>query len=321
MLAWASLFAGPAASAGSWVLANGDQLRGELVRQTDREIVIDHPVLGRLAIPRTALSAAKIESTSSPGAVLATGPENSAPQVTEVATTARRILWKRQIELGFARSDGGAFSKEDLSARAEVEARLLSNSYRASVRVLRSESDDVVVVDRQEADFRWRHDFSKRLFAQSLTSYAADDIRRIDLSLEQQLGGGYRVIDAGRHQMNLGVGAVVRHLAREGEDDNTTLLGSTFQDYTLHWNDRFKLTQEATLFVADRANISGRGGAPLLGTPQAGNYRVRFNAAVQTKMTEQMSLNLRYEYDYDRSIPDPILRSDARLTTSLGYLW
>ena len=118
----------------------------------------------------------------------------------------------------------------------------------------------------------------------------------------------------------------MQRLARDGYDDYTALLGSAFQDYALQWNERLRLTQEATVFVSEQGSIGSMGGrstvSGLPANPSAsGNYRVKFNSALQTKMMDKVSLLVRYEYDYDRSIPEPVLRSDSRLTTSLGYSW
>lgn len=317
------------ASADTWILANGDRLTGRLVTETDAAIEIEHPQLGRLVLARAQLQGAVTEQAEeavtaanpAPAAPSAAPASSGAPTGAVAAAAGTRLGWKRQLELGYTMQEG-AKSKQDISVRGQVELRRGANSFRGTARALRSEAQGVVTLDRHEADFRWRRDFSRRLFAQSLTTYAADDVRRIDLSLEQQLGGGYRIVDGDRQTMNVGLGAVLQRLAREGFDDQTALLGSFFQDYAFTLNDRLKLAQEASVFVADSASLAARGGRTVVtGAPADGNYRLKFNTTLQSKMTDQVSLNLRYEYDYDRSLPDPDLRADSRLTTSLGYTW
>ena len=49
--------------------------------------------------------------------------------------------------------------------------------------------------------------------------------------------------------------------------------------------------------------------------------RAEVNAALEGKVTNQLSLNVRFEYDYDRAVPEVDLRGDQRLITSLGYAW
>ncbi len=308
--------------AATWVLANGDRLRGVLIEETEMEFVIKHAVLGRLTLARSEARLVPV-AEGLPGVGTVSGTEAGGAAGAEKPPVLFKPVkkWKRQIELGYSRQDA-LRDKEDFYARMELETRFESHSLRASGRAIHSKADKQRVAEREEADFRWRRDFGRKYFVQSLTTYASDDVRKIDLSLEQQFGGGFRVISAPVQQMNVGVGAVVRHLERGDEETNDVVLGSIFQDYTLQWGNRFKLTQEATIFVADRGNISGRGGvAPVLGAPQDGNYRLKFNSSLQSKMTDQVSLNLRYEYDFDRSIIDVALRSDSRLTTSVGYTW
>jgi putative salt-induced outer membrane protein YdiY len=145
----------------------------------------------------------------------------------------------------------------------------------------------------------------------------------VDLSVEQQFGGGYRVLD-GRHQKaSVGLGAVLQRYERAGYLDQTAVLGSAFQDYAYAWNDRVKLMQESSLQFSDRAPAIARNvpGTTVVADAPDGTYRLKLNTTLQTKMTDQVSLNLRYEYDYDRAIAEAELRADSRLTTSLVYAW
>lgn len=321
-----------AAPAATWVLANGDRLNGRLVEENAAAIVIEHPQLGRLTVPRASLQGTITESTatSPPAATTSTAPATPSAKTAATASTSAtadragtRNKWTRQIELGFVMQEG-AKSTRDLNARFQTEGRLAGNSVRATAKITRAESQGVVTRDRNEADLRIRRDFNRRTFAQALTTYSSDDLRRIDLSLEQQLGGGYRLVDATRQKMNVGLGAVLQRFERKGYEDQTALLGSAFQDYALTWSDQVKLTQESSVQFADRAPVIARTGASsatAINAPKNGSYRFRFNAALQSKMTNALSLNLRYEYDYDASIAETDLRADSRLTTSLGYAW
>lgn len=302
------------------MLVNGDRLTGTLLKETDSALEIEHPQLGRLTIARTALQGSVTEAataTKPAAAAFAAAVQTPAAKSPPPPT---RPQWARQIEFGFSMQEG-AKSARDLSLRGQVEGRIGANSLRGTARVLRSQSEGVVTRDRDEADFRWRRDFNRRTFAQALTTYNSDDIRNIDYSIEQQLGGGYRVVDGERQKMNLGLGAVLQRQVRKGYEDDTTLLGSAFQDYAFSWNDRFKVTQESSVQFADEAPAISRHSPTLATAPSNGNYRFKFNTTLQSKMTDQVSLNLRFDYDYDRSIAEPVLRSDSRLTTSLGYAW
>ncbi|HRE81395.1 MAG TPA: DUF481 domain-containing protein [Opitutaceae bacterium] len=49
------------------------------------------------------------------------------------------------------------------------------------------------------------------------------------------------------------------------------------------------------------------------------NFRVRLNTSLQGKITERISMNLRYEYEFDNTIVDRSAKSDQRVTSTLGY--
>lgn len=302
-----------AGRADSWTLANGDRLTGDLVKEDAAFIEVQHAQLGRLKLPRAALRAPVVRKPDAKD-------EDDLPVTAQVRAAVQPEVaqWKRQMELGYVQQSG-VKEKQDLSVRLQVDGKEGANTFRGTARLLQSESDDQTVTDRREADFRWRYDINRRLFAQALTTYAEDDVRQIDLSLEQQIGGGYRVIDGARHKANVGLGAVVQYLDRVNTDEQTALLASLFQDYAYQWNSRVKLVQESTFMVSDTGTLIVRSG--LANAPTEGSYRLKFNTGVQSKVTNRMSLNVRFEYDYDRSILESELRADQRLTTSLGYIW
>jgi putative salt-induced outer membrane protein YdiY len=300
--------------AGTWVLANGDRLNGELVGETPTFIEIQHPQLGRIKLAREVLLA--------PGdaAAPAKDPPAQVPVTPQVNIIVKPEVekWKRQMEVGYVQQSG-AKERQDLSVRLQVDGKEGDNTFRGTARMLQAESDGETITERREADFRWRYDINKRLFAQSLTTYAFDGLRSIDLSLEQQLGGGFRVLDTTRHKANVGLGAVVQYLERTDTAEQTALLGSLFQDYAYQLNSRVKLVQESNFMVSDTGTLNVRSN---LSNPSVeGSYRLRFNTGLQSKVSNRMSLNLRFEYDYDRSILETELRADQRLTTSLGYIW
>jgi putative salt-induced outer membrane protein YdiY len=222
------------------------------------------------------------------------------------------------VELGYVQQSG-AVDKEDISIRLQVDGKEKDSTFRGMARLLQSEANGKTVTNRREADFRWRYDINKRLFAQSLTTYESDEVRKLDLGVEQQFGGGYRLVDNARHKVNLGLGAVVQYLERANFDEQTAVLGAFFQDYAYQWNSRVKLVEESSLMVSDTGTLNVK--SALTSTPVEGSYRMRFNTGVQSKVTDRMSLNVRFEYDYDRSVLDHELRADQRLTTSLGYIW
>lgn len=301
----------------TWLLANGDRLTGERITESAKFIEVQHAVLGRLQVPKAGLQP---DALRRDGAV---GDSAKAAQTASVPTPSaakpeESKAWKRQIEVGYTQQSG-AKEKQDLTIRGQVEGRRGPDSIRMIGRILRSEAAGKIVAERREGDFRWRHDVGSRLFAQALTTYEEDEVRNIDLNLEQQVGGGYRVFNGERHKASVGLGAVVQYLQREAVDGHTALLGAFFQDYSYQVSNRLKLVQESSLMVSDRGALNPH--ATSANAPGEGSYRFKFNTGVQSKLTDFMSLNVRFEYDYNRSIIESELRADQRLTTAIGYLW
>ena len=97
--------------------------------------------------------------------------------------------------------------------------------------------------------------------------------------------------------------------------------GSVFQDYTYKINGRYTLTEDFTAqyspeernrygFVADTT-------VPLTGSER--DYDYKFHTTLQGKISNHLSLNLHFEYEFDNAILDPNARGSQRVTTSLGY--
>lgn len=306
-----------AVQADTWTLANGDRLTGELIKEDAQFIELLHPSMGRLKLPRNSLRAPETTRVKSAESKTATAPAVSA-DAKAAAKTEVAPKWKRQIEVGFSQQSGTK-EKQDLAIRGQLDGKDGPNTYRAIGRWLRSEASEKIVTDRREGDFRWRHDINKRWFAQSLTNYEEDDVRGIDLNLEQQLGGGYRLVDAERHKASVGLGAAMQYLQRQDINEQTAMLGTVFQDYSYQLNTRLKLVQESSFMISNRGTLNLKSG--IANSTTDPSYRLKFNTGVQSKVTDHMSLNVRLEYDYDRSVLNTDLRFDQRLTTSLGYLW
>jgi putative salt-induced outer membrane protein YdiY len=303
-----------AARGATWTLANGDRLTGELLREDAMVIEIQHAQLGRITVPRGAL-----EVAPKPAGPRTTQADVRGGTATSTAVKPKVPKWKRQIDVGYSQQSG-AREKQDLSVRVQVDGKEGANTFRATARLLQSEADTRTVTDRREADFRWRRDINKRLFTQALTTYGEDGVRKIDLNLEQQVGGGYRIVDGERHKVNVGIGAVVQYLDRENVEDETALLGALFQDYAYEMNSRLKVVQDSSVMYSESGALASRSSVSAT-APAGGSYRLKFNTGLQSKVTDHMSLNVRFEFDYDRSIIDRDLRADQRLTTSLGYIW
>jgi len=299
---------------------NGDRLTGQLISQENGQIRFLSPALGEVVVLETLATVVDepempVESLTglpppqpAPPPPAAAPPAAQAPKAAAVAPEPSR--WRGKVEFGFQQQSGSSESI-DFSLRMDAERKSGRDQYRANGRLLYGEKNDKRSSDRYDASFRWRRDFSNRVFSQTLSTFLADRIKQIDESYEQNLGIGYRFLDREQHIVNAGVGATGRYRDAVGTDQNFQLLGEVFEDYTYKINGRFTFLQNALLQWSTEAPSSLVQGRQ--------NYKVQFDTALQGRLTDRMSLNLRFEHEFDNAVVNREARTDQRLISSLGY--
>lgn len=314
-------------------LSNGDRVTGTVVLRADGKIHFRSDLLGDLVVAES--DAAIIETPETPVEPLSGLPPTpkSAPKPKKTAVAAATTTpdqagvdavpppkWKGKVEFGFLNQSGRS-EVLNTSLRAEAEYKAGVDSYRATGRYLYGENNGVIASNRTDASFRWRRDLSQRVFAQSLTSYTRDQITQIDNNVEQNGSLGYQVLKNEQHVVNAGAGLTLQYREAEGLEPGLNFLGEVFQDYTYKINGRLTVSQALNALYSPNGrarSISSTIASSKL-TDEAENYKVRFNSTLQGKMSERISLNLRYEYEYDNAVLDKEARSDQRITSSIGY--
>lgn len=236
----------------------------------------------------------------------------------EPATKAGR--WRGKVELGFQQQSG---RQDGLTAslRADAERERGRNQVKANVRYLYGELNDRINTDRTDASVRWRHQLSSRVFAQSLTSFLTDDVKQIDQNYEQNLGFGYALLKRDRHVINVGGGATGQYRQAVNIDNGMAILGEVFQDYTYRINGRITLVQDllAQYSPVTKDRYILRNGTLVAASGDVQNYKVRFNSTLQGRVTDKVSMNIRFEYEFDNTIADREAKADQRISSSFGY--
>jgi len=328
------LLASPAHAATELRLKNGDTLRGEHIKTQGGLIHFKSPVLGTMLVPETdakvvdvpdtpveslvglppaksSTSAKKPASETASGASTAATASSPSASPSKTAGNAPKARWKGKLEFGYQQQSGRKDSING-SLRVDAESNIkTANLFKATGRALYGRQNEQTNSERYEASFRWRHEFGERLFTQTLSSYLADRVKRIDHSYEQNVGLGYRFLQHDRHVLNAGLGGTGQYREALGVTEDLIYLSEFFQDYSYKINGRLSFVQESGALYSTKPVF--RGAEP------AENYRIRFNTALQGRVSERVSLNLRYEYEYDNTIANPTLRADKRITSSIGY--
>ena len=325
LVAWAPLAADTPPATRHLQLANGDRISGELIKETELHVVIRSDFLGEITIPRSALSAPESTPTASlkstpptpPAPVVAKAKPPpkpaAAPEKQGVKPTAKP--WRSKIEFGFLHESGrNDTSRQHLLAQTEKTAG--PHNLRFHGRLSYAKQNKKNTANRSEASFRWRKNLANHTFTQTQSSYYRDEIAAIDINLEQNFGLGYRLIDDDRHTFNIGAGLTGQYREADTTDANTGALAEFFQDQTFKFNATTKLVQTLTLQYWPSAPL-----ASAAATRDEENLKWRFSTTLVGKLSSHLSLNLRYEYDFDNAVANPAARDNQRITSSLGYMF
>lgn len=228
--------------------------------------------------------------------------------------------WRGTIEFGF-QQESGRRDGISTSLRADAERERGPNQLKINVRSLYGELDDQLISERSDASLRWRRDLSKRVFAQSVTSFLSDNVKAIDQNYEQNAGFGYALIKRDRHVVNVGGGVTGQFRDALRLNEGFAVLGEVFEDYTFRINSRLSFVQDflAQYSPASRDDTLARQGELVATGGDVRNYRIRVNSALKGQVTESISMNLRFEYDLDNTVIDQSAKADQRLISSIGY--
>lgn len=185
-------------------LTTGEVLRGEIVQSTAEHLVLDHPILGRLEIPRHAVE--RVDdlppaSTESPpptttDEATANEPSESKPApAMPKPESSPRPRWDSKLELGFAAHEGNT---EDANVLLAVNSRLdrgfdkYTVDSRYSLRTSRGDRSENKLTAGLLTEWpippsRWSY------FAQS--RYDFDEFQSWETRLTGGAGLGYHLID------------------------------------------------------------------------------------------------------------------------------
>lgn len=321
-----AIFAASVACADSLRLANGDVLTGKLVSHEDGRIKFASPVLGVIEVDDASATVAATAPDAEPEAVAAVAQDETPPADAESETDALAkagldTRWKSKIDLGFNWQDGRK-NRRDLNIRLEAERKTERNQYRAQGRFLLARDNGTTSTDRRDASLRWRREFGKRWFSQTNTTYSDDSVKDIQFNIDQNVGVGYRFLRSEKASASVGAGVTAQYRDTVADiDDGLGQFGEIFQDLKWKFHPRFELSEEVNaLYSPDGQPLRTATGNPVnLASNDVPNYKVNFSSVLRGRITEAMTVNLRFEYEFDNAIIDRNARSDRRVTTSIGY--
>lgn len=263
-------------------LATGEVLTGSFVSQNDDQIIIEHPVLGEITIPRDQIVAAVIEPPAEPAA---DGP--TAAGEAEGTVVPEPTEWDFSAGAGLTGSRGSSDTDNlRLNFNALRQTERIETTFDLTFNQARSDGENTA--NRFETRGRnvWLVPESKwRYFAQG--SWEVDQFQDYDQRFRGGGGLGYQFIDNDKHSLlgRLGLGVIHEEGGdRSGETGLEAILGV---DYRWTIDDRSEVTFTAELFP----DIS-----------EGGKLRSRSIAAYEFYLTDEgdLSLQIGLEHRFDK---------------------
>lgn len=335
-LAWLAASAAPAL-ADVLVLSNGDHLTGHLVSHQNGKFVFHSEVLGDLVVADTVATVQPSPPSPTPTQSMVGLPPKSAtpaaaPKVAVVPSQGGAPVeavvvkppvtpWTGKLELGYD-NDLTNVRTVSTSVLGEVDRTIGPNELMLKGHYLYGRTDGLATTDQQGVEFRLRHNLNSRLFEQSDTTEGWDRIQLINFDGEENVGLGYKLVSSARQTVDVGSGVTGQYLDADYVQRGYDYLGNMFQDFTYKINGRYTFSEDASAQYSPelRAAYGLDSGVPTgdqIGVER--NYDYKLDAALEGKISQHLSLNLHWLYDYDNVVADPNERSEERITTTLGY--
>jgi putative salt-induced outer membrane protein YdiY len=321
------------------VLSNGDHLTGHVVKEEQGKITFHSDVLGDVIVAETSATVEASPASPTPtesmvGIPPASEPAPSPPKAVLVTpatpqhpavVAAPKTPWSGKVEAGYNNQLTNVRTVST-SVLGEVERTVGSNEYLAKARYLYGRTDGTPTTDQQGAEFRYRHNLSSRLFTQSDSTYQTDKIQLINFDGEENAGLGYKLFASPRQTVDFGGGVTGQYLNASGVQRGFDYLGNAFQDFTYKLGGRYTFLEDASAQYSPESraryglvpSLAPNGFATLVSGDVA-NYAYKLHATLEGKISQHLSLNLHWEYEFDNVVLDPANRSEERITTTLGY--
>jgi len=296
------------------LLKNGDRISGSLTSSSGEVVVVRSSLFGELKIKRSEIR--KLDETSPAKKKAFASSKELKPEIPSTVVkedigtkgwlvgalgVVQLADWKQRLEFGM-NLQSGRRDKNDFSLRYDMRKKEGKIDQRIQTRILYGETNSDKTTDRAFANYRWRRDISPGVFYESLSSYSFDAIKEIDHNLEQKLGVGYRWVNTDSFKFSTGGGSSGRYRDIAANDAEFSYLVDLFEDIDYRLNKRLRVTQELRFAVPP---------------DETDAYELNFRAAMISDITDSLNLTIRYQLEYDKSLPRD-RREDQRLISAIG---
>ena len=293
------------------VLLNSDRLQGVVLEESDKQIVLQHSVLGRLTLPRAKVQAVfkdQVKSVPSPQVVQAK-PEpkkiQSLPERNDGLFLSFLADWESQFEAGATVATGNT-EKANIYLRFKTSTENEKRAWDLDTAYYRDQTNGDVSTNKFTAGLKHEWLFKDSpwsIFSQGRFDY--DEFQSWDKRVSAAAGAGYLWIDQKDLTVKLKLGAgATKEYGSNDEDIIPELLAGFDVKWQISKNQKF--TAGSTIYP-DLSEI--------------GEYRIISDAAwvIDLNTVEKVSLKVGVENEYQSQVDPDVKHNDFRLYSALVF--
>jgi putative salt-induced outer membrane protein YdiY len=219
--------------------------------------------------------------------------------------TVSRVKWRRKIEGGYNyQAAGSNVATHSMFARGEISRSTPSGSNLIDARYYYGSQNSIRNNDRLSITLKSRETLLKRIEFRNDLSYGYDYLKALSHQFEDVFGLTFVVFDKSRFRYAIGPGLGVQYAEPALGGTGFKVVGDITHDV------RWQLTEQISLnnrcsYLYEPGNLT--------------DYRLRSDSVLSASVAKGVSVNLRYEYEYEAIRSVVAGRSDHRVFTTLGY--
>lgn len=308
----AVLLVPPLVHADEVVLLNSDRLQGKVLEETDKQIVLQHSVLGRLILPRDKVQAVFKDQVAPVPAPPAEKPKVQEPK--KVQSLSERqdgpfltflADWDSTFEAGASVSTGNT-EQANIYLRFKTTTKNDKRQWDYDASYYRDQTDGNVTTNKFTTGLKHEWFFQDSpwsVFAQGRFDY--DEFQSWDKRVSAAGGLGYLWIDKDDLTVKLKSGAGA---TREFGSNNENIIPELLAGFDLNWkitkNQKFAA---GTTIYPDLSDI--------------GEYRVVSNAqwVIDLNTVDKVSLKVGVENEYQSQVDPGVKHNDFRLYSAIVF--
>ncbi|NBC11533.1 MAG: DUF481 domain-containing protein [Planctomycetes bacterium] len=281
-------------------LHTGDVLHGRIIEATDEQVILEHPVLGRLTIPTAQIVAGPEDAAPAPE------PQAETQAAGEVAPEPEPdVKWESNVDVGLNATYGNS---EDQSLAIDVGTD--RKSPRSHLKLGASYYFATSDGDTTDNEFKFigNHDWlmpASKWFYFGRGSYEFDEFESYRHRVAGHAGPGYHLIEADDLMVDLKAGLGARkQFVSDNEDVEFEAVAQVIGEWQI--TDRQTLAFDASIF-------------PVVTDPA--DYRTLEHVTWRMTLDQDETLNLSFKlgHEYQSEVGPDTEPHDVRLFLGLGY--